>query len=87
MYEKVPRRFMPVLWFEQHVMATKTVSNLVQLILIAPAAGQVLGAIFLLLGVMLCLSTCLCNKVPQLDKKTESRKTTHLPESSPLMKN
>lgn len=83
---------MPVLWFEQHVVASKTISNLVKLILAVPLIGQVLGALLLLFGIVLVLSVCCCNndqyEIPLTENsKTENQKTTNLPETLPLMKN
>lgn len=83
---------MPVLWFEQHVVADKTVSNIVKLILAAPTLGQILGFIFAVTGLALFVAAIVCKRdafVVQLtDKsKTDSQKTTNLPETLPLMRN
>lgn len=92
MYKDVPRHFMPILWFEQHVIADKSLANLVKLILAAPTAGQILGFVFILLGVTLIFFACLCTRdkynVPLEDKlKTDIQKTTITSESLPLMRN
>lgn len=85
---------MPILWFEQHVVASSTIAQLVMLILAAPTAGQVLGVIFVIIGIILALSAFMCKReefdVPpaSTDKlKTETQITTNLPETRPLMKN
>lgn len=90
LYKNVPRKFMPILWFEQHIVATKTVSNVVKLILAAPTAGQILGVIFAIIGITLTFLSCFRKRVvfaPQMSNKskTESQKI-NLPENLPLMK-
>lgn len=83
---------MPVLWFEQHVVASKTVSNLVKIILAAPLAGQILGVILVIIGVACLLASCYCKhheyEIANSDpSKTENARTTKLPERLPLVKN
>lgn len=53
MYKDVPRLFMPVLWFEQHVRAPPTIANIVKLVLNAPVIGQIIGLLTVILGVLL----------------------------------
>lgn len=80
---------MPVLWFEQHVVATEDVTNIVKFILAAPLAGQLLGVIFFTIGTIFLLVSCLSKDYeiqaqPTNISKTESQK--YLPESLPLVK-
>jgi hypothetical protein len=81
---------MPVLWFEQHVVATRTVSNLVKIILAAPTTGQIFGVAVAIIGIALLLAAflkdSLNSEVVADQMKTESQKPTNLPESLPLMK-
>lgn len=93
LYRNVPRKFMPILWFEQHVVASSDIARLVKLILAAPTIGQVLGGIIFIIGLALGISA-LCRRAenyeipPSSDKlKTETQITTNLPETRPLMKN
>jgi hypothetical protein len=83
---------MPVLWFEQHVVADDSLAYLVKLILAASTAGQILGIVFVMIGVTLILFACPCTRdkfaVKAVEKqKTETQMTTIIPESLPLMKN
>lgn len=82
---------MPILWFEQHVKADQDIANIVKLILAAPAAGQIIGVILVIIGLLLVVTTCLCTKggykVPSTDKSKTEIQITNLPESLPLMKN
>jgi hypothetical protein len=84
---------MPIIWFEQHVVATKNVANLVKVILAAPIAGKILGIIFAIIGITLSLAACKVKrdhyKIPQTDNlKTDSQTATkNIPEMSPLMRN
>lgn len=82
---------MPVLWFEQHVVASKNVVNIVKLVLGAPLAGEILGIIFVIIGTTLLLVSC-CKRdqkeTPSTNKsKTDFQKTSNLGESLPLVKN
>lgn len=89
MYKDVPRKFMPVLWFEQHVVATEKVGSIVKLILAAPLAGQILGVVFVIIGIATTLTSCACRRhdyeIPLADKsKTDHQK--NVTESLPLVK-
>lgn len=90
MYKNVPRKFMPVLWFEQHVVANEDVATKVKLILAGPLAGQLLGISFLIIGVMLLLASWLFKrdeyKIP-LTMKSNLKTEPQKPESLPLVKN
>lgn len=92
LYANVPRKFMPILWFEQHVVASNNIANLVKLILAAPTAGQIIGALLVIIGSTLILTSCLCKRshrydVPSIDvTKTDAQQTTKLPETLPLMR-
>jgi hypothetical protein len=84
---------MPVLWFEQHVVASNNVANLVKIVLAAPLAGQIMGAILIIIGVACLLASCMNHshseyEIANLEStKTENAttKTTKLPERLPLM--
>lgn len=85
---------MPILWFEQHVVASSTIAQLVKVILAAPTIGQVLGGIFVIIGIILVLLAFMCKReefnapLASTDKlKTETQITTNLPETRPLMRN
>ena len=98
MYKNVPKKFMPILWFEQHVQASETVVNLVKLVLAAPKIGQIIGWILFIVGLALTL-TLFCKhhdyEVASSEiLKTEIRKTSvnyhnnnnNLPEMLPMLK-
>lgn len=51
MYKDVPRLFMPVLWFEQHVTASPNVAMIVKAVLNVPITGQIIGLIIFLFGI------------------------------------
>lgn len=53
MYKDVPRLFMPVLWFEQHLKAPPLMASVVKLVLNAPVIGQIVGLLTVILGVLL----------------------------------
>lgn len=84
---------MPVLWFEQHVVADKSLADLVKLILAAPTAGQILGIVFVMIGVTFMFFACSYKRdkfvvVTAEDKqKTDIQMKTITHESLPLMKN
>lgn len=83
---------MPVLWFEQHVVADESLASLVKVILAAPMAGQVLGIVFVMIGVTLLFFACTFTRdkfviTPVENQKTGTQTKTIIPESLPLMKN
>ena len=87
LYKNVPRRFMPVLWFEQHVTASENQATIVKLLLAAPTAGQIFGLTFVIIGITLMLAACIFVRDEcelNYDVKTEFEKTK-LPESLPLL--
>lgn len=91
LYQNVPRKFMPVLWFEQHVVASKSIANIVKLILALPVAGQILGVIFVIIGLTLVFTAWSHKRdgyqMTAVDNtKTESQ-TANLPETLPMLKN
>lgn len=90
LYRNVPRKFMPILWFEQHVVASSSVASMVKLVLAAPTIGQVLGVILLIIGLICMISVFICTREKfQVLKTEENPKTeilmTNLPEARPLV--
>lgn len=51
MYKDVPRLFMPVLWFEQHVTASPNVATIVRAVINAAVIGQIIGLILVFFGI------------------------------------
>lgn len=91
LYQNVPRKFMPVLWFEQHVVASKGIANIVKLILALPVGGQILGVIFVIIGLTLVFTAWSHKRdgyqmTSGDNSKTESQ-TANLPETLPMLKN
>lgn len=43
---------MPILWFEQHVQMNEEIADTVKLILKVPHIGQMMGAMFVLIGII-----------------------------------
>lgn len=98
-YQKVQKKFMPILWFEQHVIMSEDIANEVKMILSFPAVGQTMGAIFVVIGLILIIINPLRNifirkccvrhcKVTDLDKMTTNENAPQLiPEISPLIYN
>lgn len=89
MYKNVPRKFMPILWFEQHLKIPADIAYIVKAVLAAPLAGQLLGGIFLIAGMILVLTPCLLTDDKyeiSSTKKTEPQKIINSPESLPLVK-
>lgn len=82
---------MPVLWFQQHVAASEDITNIIKLILIMPAAGQILGLILVIFGILLTLSSFLSHNpkhkfLPDTELINVEQKVTTLPEALPLIK-
>lgn len=89
MYKNVPRKFIPILWFEQHLKIPADIAYIVRAVLAAPLAGQLLGGIFLTIGVILIFIPCIRTRGKQKiisTTKIEPQKIPDHPESFPLVK-
>jgi len=88
MYKDVPRKFMPVLWFEQHVKASDSIASTVKWILFIPTAGQLLGVLLTIVGFTLTVWTIQRRNGPtEILPLNGGGELTKLPETRPLMKN
>jgi scavenger receptor class B, member 1 len=88
MYKNVPRLFMPVVWFEQHVKASSNIAIIVKLILNAVTIGQIFGFILTGIGVFLiALILCTQEKIYEFDslEKTENNNNNNSTVTQPLM--
>lgn len=85
---------MPILWFEQHVKMSDDIASEVRMILDLPFQGQMMGVIFIIIGVLQIsfiplknfISGRCCDsrsKVSDLDKPDEDVEPS--PEISPLL--
>lgn len=75
MYKNVPRLFMPVVWFEQHVKASSNIALIVKIILNATTIGQIFGFLLTAIGAFLiALILCTQEKIYEFDtlEKTEN---------------
>lgn len=98
MYEKVQKKFMPILWFEQHVKMSEEIASEVRMILDLPCMGQMMGIVFIAIGIMQiifipmkkCITRQCCvkhTKVSSFDKNTkiDLLEVNPPPEISPLI--
>lgn len=85
---------MPILWFEQHVEMSEDIANEVKMILTLPHSGQMMGVVFLVIGMVQIMFIPIKNfvtsrfclkqsKICDSSKKTEVELSK--PESSPLI--
>jgi L-asparagine transporter-like permease len=88
MYKNVPRKFLPVVWFEQHFRVDKDLALLINLAVNVDLFGQLLGfliALISLLWMVLIISKKDKQKIESQEVSTRQMKMTRLPESTPLM--
>lgn len=95
-YKNVQRKFMPILWFEQHVKMSQNIGDEVKFILSMPSIGVKSGFLFILIGflqIMLIpcakiLSRLFCSRKHLIETKNigDIEKKKEKPEKSPLMK-
>lgn len=52
LYRNLPRVFVPVLWFEQHVKMSESIANEVKLVLNLPLMGQLMGVVICIIGLI-----------------------------------
>lgn len=97
LYEKVQKKFMPILWFEQHVKMSDSIADEIKFILKMPSLGQKMGCLAILIGILqiICIPTLktlkrhLCKAARSKSKVIDCVEITMLnkePEISPLMK-
>lgn len=55
MYQKVPRMFFPVLWFEQHVTMNEEMASEVKMVVIVPKIGYICCGIIVLVGFVMAV--------------------------------
>lgn len=95
-YSKVQRKFMPILWFEQHVEMSESIADEVKMILKLPRWGQTMGIVTIVIGIaqvaflptLKLISRLLCPKRSKVSDKNirfDSLDVKTLPEISPLM--
>lgn len=53
LYQTVPEKFMPILWFEQHVQMTDSIADEIKLVLLVPFAGQIIGFCSVIIGIII----------------------------------
>jgi hypothetical protein len=95
LYEKVQKKFMPILWFEQHVKMSESIVDEVKLLLRMPGLGQKMGFVTIIIGILqiICIPTfktlekrlCKSEKSKVVDC-VEITMLTKEQEISPLMK-
>lgn len=56
MYRDVQKKFMPILWFEQHVKMSESIANEIKLVLNMPKIGQVIGAVQCIIGIIILMA-------------------------------
>lgn len=67
MYRGIPRTFIPVLWFEQHVKMSESIADEIKFALDMPYMGQLMGAVICIIGliallIMPLMRLCYCAK-------------------------
>lgn len=67
MYRDIPRTFVPVLWFEQHVKMSESIADEIKFALNMPYMGQLMGAVIFIIGLIALLiiplmRLCFCAK-------------------------
>lgn len=96
MYEKVQKKFMPILWFEQHVKMSDEIAGEVKMLLELPGWGQTMGVVFIAIGIVQIIFFPIKNffthkccvkhsKVSSFDKKIDLLEPNQTPEISPLL--
>ncbi|KAG5684261.1 hypothetical protein PVAND_013497 [Polypedilum vanderplanki] len=55
LYRDVPKKFMPILWFEQHVKMSKSIANEIKIVLKMPRWGQLVGIAAAVIGFCIVL--------------------------------
>lgn len=88
MYKNVPRKFMPVVWFEQTFTVNKDLALLIKVATNLDIFGQIFGfviALISLLWMFLILSASLKDKPKDESQEISTLKIIRLPESSPLL--
>lgn len=55
LYRDIPRVFVPVLWFEQHVKMSEDIANEIKLVLDLPLMGQIMGVGVSIIGLIILL--------------------------------
>lgn len=89
MYRNVPRKFIPVVWFEQSFKIDENLALLMKIALNLSLFGQVIGFILATTSVILILMLSFKNKRKengsQIVKLESTSKLKRLPENSPLM--
>jgi hypothetical protein len=55
LYRDIPRVFVPVLWFEQHVEMSESIANEIKLVLDLPLMGQIMGVVICIIGLITLL--------------------------------
>lgn len=87
---------MPILWFEQHVKMGEDIADEVKMILNLPRLGQIMGIVFIFIGVSQIMllpiknfisQQCCASKVNAFDKndKIDALDVIRSPEISPLI--
>jgi hypothetical protein len=89
MYEKVQRKFIPVLWFEQRVKMNDEILGHVKILLGIPNWGETLGVFFVVIGIIqiiiIPLKHFFTKKFCEQEVKTENLEVKVSPEVFPLL--
>ena len=56
MYRDVQKKFIPILWFEQHVKMSESIANEIKLVLKMPKIGQAIGALQCIIGFIILIA-------------------------------
>lgn len=56
LYRDVQKKFMPILWFEQHVKMSESIANEIKFVLKMPKIGQAIGAVQCIIGFIILLA-------------------------------
>lgn len=78
---------MPIIWFEQHVLADESLGRSVRLMLAGPMIGEIMGIVTVLIAITLMAFSFVKKEKKELDEKSpKSVELTEIPaESYPLM--
>lgn len=89
MYKNVQRKFLPIVWFEQHFKIDPSLAFYVRLLLFVPLLGQIVGFIIAFFGIYLIYKTITIKNndlASNHNIQEDNTITKRLPENLPLIK-
>jgi hypothetical protein len=89
MYRDVPKKILPILWFEQHVKMSESIADEIKLVLKLPTLGQISFLITAFVGLLMCLISCglIMRKVCYKKSKRKVKDYDHNGNNALIMQN